>query len=58
VTSIEYLNILHKKTLNKKIAKEIRQQKRKEREDDKAKHIVNSLNAIKRVVLTGELMPP
>jgi hypothetical protein len=44
--------------LNKKIAKEIRQQKRKEKEDKKAKQIVNSLNAVKRVVLRGELMPP
>ncbi len=58
MTSIEYFNMLCKKTLKKKVAKEIKQQKWKEKEDKNAKWIVNSFNAAKGVVLRGELMPP
>ncbi len=58
MTSIEYFNMLCKKTLKKKVAEEIKQQKWKEREDKNAKWIVNSFNAAKGAVLRGELMPP
>jgi hypothetical protein len=50
--------MLCKKTLKKKVAEEIKQQKWKEREDKNAKWIVNSFNAAKGAVLRGELMPP
>ncbi len=50
VTSNEYSNILHKKTLDKKIAKEIRQQKWKQKEDKKAKRAIDFLNATERAV--------
>jgi hypothetical protein len=50
VTLIEYSSILHQQALNKKIAKEIRQKKWKEKEDKKVKRAIDSLNATKRVV--------
>jgi hypothetical protein len=50
MTFIEYSNILCHKALDKKIAKEIRQQKWMEREDKKAKQAIDFLNAIKKVI--------
>jgi signal recognition particle GTPase len=41
--SNEYASILHQKVMDKEVAKEIREQKKKEREDKMAKCVIDSL---------------
>lgn len=41
--SNEYASILHQKVMDKKVTKEIREQKRKEKEDKMAKCVTDSL---------------
>ncbi len=43
MTSNEYASILHQKVMDKEVAKEIREQKRREREDKMAKCVTDSL---------------
>ncbi len=47
ITFNEYANVLPQKVVDKEVAKEIKEQK-KEKEDKRAKHVVDSFTLVKK----------